>query len=152
MLRCRCPCPCWPCWLAVYLSACRWHKGNKTILNNCNIQTKNFQRFSIIADLIIYVIYNYRRYYNYIPFRWSLTIARAACACRWSLVRAAGPRRWLLIGRPALPPVGRRCWWCRQLVGRHWSPVVASVGRRWSLVVVGRPVGQPCRDTLQIRP
>ena len=55
-MRRRCPCPCWPCWLAVYLSACRWHKGSKTFLINCNIQTKNFQRFSIIADLIILYI------------------------------------------------------------------------------------------------
>ena len=55
-MRRRCPCPCWPCWLAVYLFACRWHKGSKTFLNNCNIQTKNFQRISIIANLIILYI------------------------------------------------------------------------------------------------
>ena len=88
-------------------------------------------------------------YYNYIPFRAVLAAGRAAglvLAVPLVLV-AAGP---LLVVTDTA--ASRRQ--CRPFVGRSAGggrpPVVASIRRgppavgRWSLVAVGRPVGQPC--------
>ena len=145
MLRCRCPCPCWPCWLAVYLSARRWRKVSNNILNCCKVLIKNLQKKIYNADLIIYTIYNYLPYYSYIPFRAVLAAGRAAG-------RAAGPLLVvsLVTGTAAslAASVGPSSVGPLVAVGRL---VVASVRRgpsavgRWSLVAVGWPVGQPCR-------
>ena len=164
MFRCRrCPCPCWPCWLAVYLSARRWRKVSNNILNYCNIQTKNFQRISIIADLIILYIIICRIIIISLsarPCRWPVGLAAVVRPCRWPCAGAGGPCRWSLVTGTAaslaasrsavsvVSPVGRpvtgRPVTGRQSVASGW-PAVAAGG-------VGRPVGRPCRDTSQIRP
>ena len=137
----------------MYLSACRWHKGSKLFSNNCNIQTKNFQRISIIADLIILYIIICR---IIIISTFGPSLPLALCwpwPWRWWPLVLCWCCRWLLVWRPAAAN-GLLCW-CRSAsvasVGR--VPAAASVGRRsvrrWRsvgpLAVVGRSVGQPCR-------
>lgn len=125
--------------------ACRWHKGSKTFLNNCNIQTKNFQRISIITDLIILYIIICRiiilsPFGPSLPLAVALVLVAAGPLLAVSLVTGTAASLAASVGRrsvgplvvSAVSPVGRP-------VGRQW------LARRWSLVVVGRPVGQPCR-------
>ena len=114
----------------MYLSACRWHKGSKLFSNNCNIQTKNFQRISIIADLIILYIIICR---IIIISTFGPSLPLALCwpwPWRWWPLVLCWCCRWLLVWRPAAAN-GLLCW-CRSAsvasVGR--VPAAASVGRR----------------------